>query len=361
MTAANPARPGIAALSSYALVPDRPVPVRAKLDFNESPFDVPDEVKETVLARLRARRWSLYPEFGSGRLRGAIAASLGRSPDQIVVGNGSGEVLLAAINVFAGGGRLLLTPPTFSLYPQLAAIAQAEVVAVPLAGEDFAFDEEPILRAVGAAPGTVPLICSPNNPTGTAAGLPFLRALSEASPVALLDQAYVDFAPAEANALALVDEGRDVVVFRTLSKAFAAAGFRIGYAVARPDLAREVGKAVLPFSVDQAAEELAVALLENPAPARARVEEIVRERERVAAELSRMGAKVAPAAGNFLFVEPPGGEAERVRSELLGRGILVRDLGPAAPGRLRVTIGRREENDLFLGELRKIGSRKGSA
>lgn len=361
MTAGTPARPGIAALKSYALVPGLPVPVRAKLDFNESPFDVPDEVKEKVLARLKARRWSLYPEFGSGRLRSAIAAFLGRSPEEVLVGNGSGEILLAAINVFAGGGRLLLTPPTFSLYPQLAAIAQAEVAAVPLVGEEFAFDEAAILRALGKSPRTVPLICSPNNPTGTAAGISFLRALADASPVVLVDQAYVDFAPAEASALALVDEGRNVVVFRTLSKAFAAAGFRIGYAVARPDLAREVGKAVLPFSVDQAAEELAVALLENPAPARARVAEIVRERERVAGELSRMGAKVAPAAGNFLFVEPPGGEAERVRKKLLGRGILVRDLGPSAPGRLRVTIGRREENDLFLGELRRIVDRKGNA
>lgn len=361
MTAGTPARPGIAALKSYALVPDCPVPVRAKLDFNESPFDVPDDVKAKVLARLKARRWSLYPEFGSGRLRSAIAASLGRSPEEILVGNGSGEILLAAINVFAGGGRLLLTPPTFSLYPQLAVLAQAEVATVPLVGEDFAFDEPAILRALGTSPRTVPLICSPNNPTGTAAGTSFLRKLADASPVVLVDQAYVDFAPAEASALSLVDEGRNAVVFRTLSKAFAAAGFRIGYAVARPDLAREVGKAVLPFSVDQAAEELAVALLEDPAPARARVAEIVRERERLAGELSRMGAKVAPAAGNFLFVEPPGGEAERVRKELLGRGILVRDLGPSAPGRLRVTIGRREENDLLLAELRRIVDRKGNA
>lgn len=361
MTAGTPARPGIAALRSYALLPDLPVPVRAKLDFNESPFDVPDEVKEKVLARLKARRWSLYPEFGSGRLRAAIAAFLGRSPEEILVGNGSGEILLAAINVFAGGGRLLLTPPTFSLYSQLAAIAQAEVVKVPLAGEDFTFDDAAILEALGGSPRTIPLICSPNNPTGTVAAIPFLREIAGASPAVLVDQAYVDFAPAEADALALVDEGRQVVVFRTLSKAFAAAGFRIGYAVARPDLVREIGKAVLPFSVDQAAEELAVALFENPAAARQRVAEIVRERERVAGELSRMGAKVAPASGNFLFVEPPGGEAERVRRELLGQGILVRDLGRSAPGRFRVTIGRREENDLFLEELRKVAGRRGRA
>ncbi|MFI5181117.1 MAG: pyridoxal phosphate-dependent aminotransferase [Thermoanaerobaculia bacterium] len=358
MKARNPARPGIAALESYSLVPELALPVRAKLDFNESPFDVPDDVKEKVFARLKARRWSLYPEFGSGRLRNAIAASLERRPEEIVVGNGSGEILLAAINVFAGGGRLLLTPPTFSLYPQLAAIAQADVVAIPLLGDGFAFDEAAVLRSVEESPRTIPLLCSPNNPTGTAADVGFLRRLAAAAPVLLVDQAYVDFAPDEASAFPLVDEGRDAVVFRTLSKAFAAAGFRIGYAVARPELAREVTKAILPFSVDQAAEELAVALLENPAPARARVLEIVRERERVAGALIRMGAKVAPAAGNFLFVEPPGGEPSRVRKELLALGILVRDLGPSAPRRIRVTIGRREENDLFLEELGQIVRRK---
>jgi histidinol-phosphate aminotransferase len=354
MTKGTPARPGIAALKSYELAPETPVPLRAKLDFNESPYDVPDAVKERVLTRLKAKRWSRYPEFGSGRLKSAIAAAAGRSPEEIVVGNGSGEILLAAVNAFAGGGELVLTPPTFSLYPQLAAIAQAEVVEAPLLGEDFAFDEEAILRAVARTPRTVPLICSPNNPTSGVAGVGFLRKLADAAPVLLVDQAYVDFAPPEASALPLVDEGLNVVVFRTLSKAFAAAGFRIGYAVARPELACEVAKAVLPFSVDHAAEELAVVLLEEPAEARERVAAIVMERERVVARLKGMGAKVAPAFGNFVFVEPPGGEAESARKELLLRGVLVRDLGPLAPGRLRVTIGLPEENDLFLSELARI-------
>lgn len=351
MTREIPVRPGIRALRSYSLVTETPVPVRAKLDFNESPYDVPDEIKERVAARLLARRWAHYPEFGAGRLRRAIAATHGRPPEEIVVGNGSGEVLLAAVNVFAGGsGTVLLTPPTFSLYPQLAAIAGAGVREVPLAGEDFAFDEEALLSAA-ASPGAIPLICSPNNPTGGVARPEFLRRLAAVAPVVLVDQAYVDFAPPAASALPLVSECGNVVVFRTLSKAYSAAGFRIGFAVAREDLAREIGKAILPFNVDQASEELAVALLENPAPARERVARIVAERERVGGALSSMGAKVAPAAGNFLFVAPPGRDACAVRRSLLEQGVLVRDLGPAAPGRLRVTVGLPEENDLFLSEF----------
>ena len=352
MTRENLVRPGIRALRSYSLVPETPVPVRAKLDFNESPYDVPQEIKERVASRLLARRWALYPEFGAGRLRKAIAESIGRRPGEIVVGNGSGEAILAAINVFAGGGgTVLLTPPTFSLYPQLAAITGALLREVPLAGEEFAFDEEALLSAVAATPRSIPLICSPNNPTGGTAPLEFLRRLAAAAPVVLVDQAYVDFAPPEASALPLVFECGNVVVFRTLSKAYSAAGFRIGFAVAPEDLAREIGKAILPFNVDQASEELAVALLETPALARARVAEIVAERERLVRELSAMGAKMAPAAGNFLFVAPPGRAAEAVHQALLAKGILVRYLGPVAPGRLRVTVGRPEENDIFLTEF----------
>ncbi len=357
----TPARPGIAAFKSYSLVPEMPVPVRAKLDFNESPWDVPEKVKDRMLSRLKARRWSRYPEFGSGRLKRALAAASGRSPDGIVAGNGSGEVLLAAINVFAGGGELVLTPPTFSLYPQLAAISQAHVVEVPLLGDDFDFDEAGLLRAAARTPRTVPLVCSPNNPTSNVADVGFLRRLADPSPILLVDQAYVDFAPREADALPLVDEGRNVVVFRTLSKAFAAAGFRIGYAVARPELARELSKAILPFSVDQAAEELALALLEEPGAARDRVEATVRERERVVAALRTMGAKVVPAAANFVLFGMPGVEAERLRRELLLAGILVRDPAPAAPGRLRVTIGLPAENDLFLSELARIARAKETA
>ncbi len=347
-----PVRPEIRALRAYSLVPETPVPVKAKLDFNESPYDVPDEIKRRVASRLLARRWALYPEFGAGRLRRAIATSAGRSPEEILVGNGSGEVVLAALSVFAGGGgTVLLTPPTFSLYPQLAAIAGARIAEVPLWGDDFTIDEEALLAAVRANPRAIPLVCSPNNPTGGTARREFLRRLADAAPVVLVDQAYVDFAPGEASALPLVSECANVVVFRTLSKAFSAAGFRIGYAVAPPDLAHEIGKAILPFNVDLASEELAVALLEDPAPARARVVEIVAERERVIERLRAFGAKVAPAAGNFFFVAPPGGGAEAIRMALLHRGVLVRDLGGSAPGRLRVSVGRREENDLFLAEF----------
>lgn len=346
-------REEIRTLRAYRLSPEDAPPLRAKLDFNESPYDVPEEIRAEVLARLSAKRWGRYPEFGAPRVKRAIAEATGRRPEEIVVGNGSGEVILAAVSVLAGGGSLVLPTPTFSLYGQIAAIAAARVVDVPRAGPDFAIPEDAFL-AEASLPGAVPLVCSPNNPTGGVARREFVETLLRAAAVVLVDQAYVDFAGPADDVLPLLDAHANLVVFRTLSKAYAAAGFRIGYAIAPPELAREIEKAVLPFSVDLAAEELAVSVLSRPEVARDRVNRIVSERGRVAAALAALGCLVAPSSANFLFVLPPGDRSGRVRRELLDRGILVRDMMEAAPGRIRVTIGTPEENDLFIESLAEV-------
>ena len=348
-----PVREEIRALRAYRLAPEDAPPIRAKLDFNESPFDVPGEIRADVLARLAAKRWGRYPEFGAPRLKKAIAEAIGRRPEEIVVGNGSGEVILAAVSVFAGGRTLVLPTPTFSLYGQISAIAAARVTDIPREGADFELAEEEFLEA-SARPGAVPLVCSPNNPTGGVVRSAFLDRLLDIAAVVLLDQAYVDFAPSADDALLSFGSRQNLVVFRTLSKAYAAAGFRIGYAVAPPALVVEIEKAVLPFSVDLAAEELAVAVLAHPEVARSQVARIVAERGRVAEALAAAGCAVATSSANFLFVRPPDGDAARVRRGLLDRGILVRDMTAAAPGRLRVSIGSRAENDLFLEALQEV-------
>jgi histidinol-phosphate aminotransferase len=347
-------RPEIRALRAYRFAPV-PEGLLAKLDFNESPADVPDEAKDVALAAIRARRFALYPEFGSLRLRAALAASVGLSPDQVVPGNGSGEALLAAVSVFAGcGGTLLLAPPVFSLYVQMAGIAGAHVAAVPLAGDDFRLDEEAFLARAAEGERTVPLLCSPNNPTGGTVSRQFVRRLCAVSPVVLLDQAYVDFSDEEDDLLPLLADLPNLVLFRTLSKAYSIAGLRVGYAAARPDVAEEIGKAILPFSVDVGAEEIAVAVLARGEEVRARCRGIARERERVAAALGALGARVVPSRANFLFLVPPGGDGARIFRDLRTRGVLVRDQTAVAPGALRVTVGTPEENDLFLSTLKEV-------
>ncbi|MBK9090446.1 MAG: aminotransferase class I/II-fold pyridoxal phosphate-dependent enzyme [Holophagales bacterium] len=347
-------RPEIRALRAYRFDPV-PAGLRAKLDFNESPADVPTEAKDAALAALRARRFAFYPEFGSLRLRAALAASVGIPPEQVVPGNGSGEAILAAVSVFAGcGGTLLLAPPVFSLYVQMAGIAGADVATVPLVGADFRLDEEAFLSRAAGGERTVPLLCSPNNPTGGTVSRDFVRRLCSVAPVVLLDQAYVDFSEEEDDLLPLLAELRNLVLFRTLSKAYAIAGLRVGYAAARPDVAEEIAKAILPFSVDIGAEEIALAALACRGEVRERCRGIARERERVAAALRALGARVAPSRANFLFFVPPDGDGARVFRDLRTRGVLVRDQTDAVPGALRVTVGTPEENDLFLSILREV-------
>jgi len=347
-------RPEIRALRPYRFEAGPDV-VRAKLDFNESPGDVPAPAKAVALAALGARRFALYPEFGAPRLRAALAANAGLAPEQVVPSNGSGEAILAAVSIFAGcGGTLLVAPPVFSLYFQMAAIVGAKVATVPLVGEDYRIDEEAFLAAATKGERTVPLLCSPNNPTGGALSRGFVRRLCAVAPIVLVDQAYADFAEAEDDLLPLLPELPNLVVFRTLSKAYSVAGLRVGWAAARTDVAEEVGKAILPFSVDVGAEEIALAALAGREEVRARCRAIAVERERVAGALRSLGARVAPSRANFLFLVPPGGDGDRVWRDLRARGVLVRDLSGAAPGALRVSIGTPEENDLFLATLKEV-------
>lgn len=347
-------RPEVRAVRAYRFSPV-PEGLRAKLDFNESPADVADEVKDAALSAIRARRFAHYPEFGALRLRAALAASAGLSPAQVVPANGSGEAILAAVSVFAGcGGTLLLAPPVFALYAQMAGIAGARVAAVPLAGDDFRLDEEAFLARAAEGERTVPLLCSPNNPTGGTVSRVFVRRLCAVSPVVLLDQAYVDFSEEEDDLLPLLGELPNLVLFRTLSKAYSIAGLRVGYAAVRPDLAEEIAKAILPFSVDLGAEEVALAVLARGDEVRARCRAIALERERVAAVLRALGARVAPSRSNFLFFVPPGGDGARVFRALLDRGVLVRDQTSVVAGALRVTVGTRAENDLFLTTFEEV-------
>ena len=347
-------RPEIRALAGYAAPALGATKPGVKLDFNESPFDVPDEVKAVVLERLAARRWSLYPERRNPRLVAALAAAHGLSDDEVAVGNGSGELILAAVSVFAGqGGTLLIAPPTFSLYKQMAAICGANLASVPRRGPDLSIDEDAFL-AGAAARSAIPLVCSPNNPTGGVAPLSFVRRLAASAPVVLLDQAYVDFASPEDDALPLLAELPNLVVFRTLSKAFAAAGFRIGWMAARAEVLEEIEKAYLPYSVDHASEELALALHERPEISARLCALLASERERLASGLRALGITVPISRANFVFFAPPDADGKGLHARLLARGIAVRELHATHPGHLRVTVGSPEQNDLFLSVLKEL-------
>lgn len=333
----------VAAMTAYTLELRE---AEVKLNQNESPFDVPREIKERVLARAVERPWNIYPDFESMALREAIARAYGFSADNVLVGNGSNELLGAAIGTFVGPGTPVVFPrPTFTLYEKLVTIAGGTPVPIDFSPESGLLPLEQLLA--NAAPGVVVIVCSPNNPTGGVLPAGGLQKLLDTGATVLFDRAYGDFAGDELPPL-----GDRLVTFSTFSKAWGLAALRVGWLASTAKTAREIRKVKLPYSLNVISESIAVAALDERALRDEHVRAIVEERERVAAEL-RAFAEVFPSRANFLAFRVS--DAKALFEELHRAGVLVRDVSGYAGMRncLRVSIGTREQNDRFLNATKR--------
>lgn len=342
-------REAIASMRAYTLEPRL---AEVKLDQNESPFDVPADVKARVLERVASRPWNLYPDFELVRIREAYASAFGITADEVLFGNGSNELLLATLATFVEPGTSVIFPsPTFTLYEKLVRTLGGTAVPVafdPATGE---LPVEGMLAAAGEQTKAIFVVCSPNNPTGGTLKEGDLGKLLDRGTV-LLDRAYAEF---DDGGRALPSHPR-LVVFRTFSKAFGLAGLRIGAVVSTAANCREIRKVKLPYNLNFVSEEAAIALLEQPELIRARVAAIVSERERLLAALGGIaGVRPFPSRANFIAFEVSQ-SPRRIFDELLARGILVRDVSsyPGMSSSLRVSVGSPEQNDRFLRALREV-------
>lgn len=351
-------KPRVRELKAYTLSPDR---ASVKINQNENPWDLPEAVKRETLRRMSERAWSRYPDFIPSSLHEKLAAFAGWRADGVVAGNGSNELIQATLMVTVGEGkRVLICEPTFALYRQVATILGGEVLSVPL-DERLQFDVEALREAIERDEPDVTILCSPNNPTGCRIEHEDLERLLEATGgIVVVDEAYFDF---DGQSVAPLLEGHaNLAVFRTFSKALALAALRVGYLLAAPELAREVGKAVLPYNLNafsQTAAEVAVEMYETElAPT---VRRITAERERLYEGLRNIGG-LAPVRShaNFMVVRSEI-EPKQVFRELLARDILVRDVSgyPALTDYFRVSVGTPEENDRLLAALVEIFSKEG--
>jgi histidinol-phosphate aminotransferase len=321
-------------------------PHRIKLNQNESCWDWPAEIKREISDRLAATRWNRYPELVPRDLQRKLGAFNAVDPDQIVVGKGSNEILQAvATVVLRPNDRVCTLTPTFAVYRRLAEQRSAHVVECVL-DENFRPVPEVVRKASQQARLTI--LCNPNSPTGTLIPRSLIGRVVEESPgIVVVDEAYGDYSGV--TALGLLPSRPNLVITRTFSKAFALAGFRIGYAIMNPDLAREVQKGLLPFNVDVPSLIAAEVLLDHYDLVQARAGQVRRERERLIERLNSLpGVKAWPSRANFFLLELPGGP-QRAFAHLLSRGILVRDVSgyPGCENVLRVTVGSPRENDLL--------------
>jgi histidinol-phosphate aminotransferase len=327
-----------------------------KLNQNENPWDAPARIKEEVLRRFAARKWSQYPDFVPAQLNECLAGFAGWKPDGIIAGNGSNELIQALLMVTMEPGKtLLLSEPTFTLYRQVATVLGGKVETVFLTS-DLEYDGEALRRFVEDKQPDVTIICSPNNPTGCVIDDGALKALLKtARGLVVIDEAYHEFA--DRSVVPLLTEYKNLIVLRTFSKAMAAAALRIGYLLASPELVREIGKAVLPYNVNVFSQIVAEVAVENyESELRPLVKQIVAERERLSAALSQIDG-LAPVASqaNFILVKSAI-DPKRIFTELLTRDILIRDVSgyPMLSEYFRFSVGTPEQNDYVLKAIREV-------
>lgn len=332
------------------------VPVR--LNTNESPYPPPDEFTTELGRRIADIAWNRYPDRTASALRAAIARSHGVGVDQVFAGNGSNEILQTLLLAFAGAGRKVLTfEPTYQLHAHIARITGAEVVSAPR-GADFRIDQSKLAEVFSTYSPDVTFVCSPNNPTGVVEDEETVRAIIEKAPgLVIVDEAYAQFA--SWSAIDLVDESRALVVTRTYSKTWSMAAARLGYLVGPKWLVEEIDAVVLPYHLD-AAKQIAGALaLEFTNDMNSRVREIVASRDQIESAFSTLPVDFWPSGANFILFRPRGMDGRKVWSELVEKGVLIRDCSswPGLTNCLRVTIGTPEENDLFLKSLSEVLSK----
>ncbi|HEY8295670.1 MAG TPA: histidinol-phosphate transaminase, partial [Micrococcaceae bacterium] len=325
-----PLREGLRGLRPYG-APQLDVPVL--LNVNENTHGVPDDAREAILKAVAEALEGLnrYPDREFTELRRSLAAYLGHglSEDNIWAANGSNEVLQQLLQAFAGAGRTAMGfPPTYSMYPLLASGTGTRYMAGERGG-DFTLTAASAADQVRRAAPNVVFLCSPNNPTGTALAPDVVEAVYEAGEasqaVVIVDEAYAEFAhDGTASALSLLPGRERLVVSRTMSKAFALAGARIGYLAAGAGVADALRLVRLPYHLSALTQATAVAALRNSDALLANVEDIKIQRDRIVAGLLDLGLKPAPSDSNFVFF---GGLADphAIWQGLLDAGVLIRD------------------------------------
>jgi len=337
--------------------PQLDVPVA--LNTNENSYPVPAVVVEAMTKAVAAAASGLnrYPDREFTALREALAAYLSRSgsvigADQVWAGNGSNEVLLHLLQAFGGPGRTALGfTPAYSMHPIITTTTGTTWVdglRGVAGGGAFDLDAASAVEQVRAHRPDVVFLCSPNNPTGTALSLDTVVAVHDAAPDALIvvDEAYAEFArPGTPSALTLLEGRPRLVVTRTMSKAFALAGGRLGYLAADPALVDALRLVRMPYHLATQTQAVALAALEHADLMLETVGAIKAERDRLVAELTAMGLDPVPSDANFVLF---GGleDSQTTWSALLERGVLVRDVGIAHY--LRVTAGTPQETTAFL-------------
>jgi histidinol-phosphate aminotransferase len=319
-----------------------------KLNTNENPYPPSPRVFDALREALTADRLRKYPDPLGTRFRQVAGRALGVDPDAVLIGNGSDDILTILTRAFVGEGGLVVSPsPSYLLYRTLAEIQGARFETVPFTPDWGLPSPWPKRDA------SITCLASPNSPSGTCVPLADVERLAdELRGPLVVDEAYADFA--DGNALALARQGR-VIVTRTLSKSYALAGVRFGFAVAAPALVRELVKVKDSYNCDALSLAAAAAALDDQAHMLAMRDKVRTTRARLGRELTALGFRVTPSQANFVWARRDDRPVRPIFEELKRRNVLVRYMNYEGYGEgLRVSVGTDAEIDRLLAELRAI-------
>jgi histidinol-phosphate aminotransferase len=327
------------------------VEVRVRLNTNESPFPPPAAWQEQLADDVASIEFNRYPDRSAKALRTAIGALHGVGAEQIFVANGSNEVLQTLCLAYGGFGRSALTfEPTYAMHSHIARVSGAKVHTYDRRA-DYTIDPDVMRQAIRTHRPELVFLCSPNNPTGLAEPRDLIEScVNESNGMVVVDEAYGQFAPRSAQEF--VHDDTDVVIVRTFSKTWSMAAARLGYLIAPAAIITELDKVVLPYHLDAMKQAAGTLALRFEHDMRARVEELVSQRNELLQGLRSLGVDPFESVANFVLFRP-GMDATAVWQGLVDRSVLVRNCAswPGLQGCLRVTVGTAEENVLFLEAL----------
>ncbi|MCL6612249.1 MAG: histidinol-phosphate transaminase [Peptococcaceae bacterium] len=343
------ARPDLKGLQPYEA---HYAPGVIRLDANENPHDFPQEARDYIMSRVGPQFFGRYPDPLARDLVSDLAAHYGLGAENLMVGNGSDEIILNIMLAFGAGRKVFIAAPTFSMYGIHARVAGAVPVEVPR-GPEFEVDVEAMVRAGGREPGVM-VVCNPNNPTGNATDPADIEALARSvNSLLVVDEAYIEFGGE--SCVPLLGKYPNLAIMRTFSKAFGLAGLRLGYLLAGPAVIRELMRIKQPFNVNSFTQLAGRSVIRFRDLFEAPIRRIVAGRDRLARRLRELpGVTVYPSVANFLLIRTNRAAYEVYRL-LLDGGVLVRHLNLGERGEfLRVTVGTERENDIFIARLKTI-------
>jgi histidinol-phosphate aminotransferase len=343
-------RKSIQELKEYSVPQDK---YEVKLNQNESPYDVPKDLKEEIIKQMMNTDWNRYPSRTAIPLVEAISEYTNFPKEGIVAANASNEIIQGIFQAICDpGDKMVAISPGFAIYPYLSQIMDLNLAEVPLL-EDFSFDVPAIIKEGKDAKLVV--LALPNNPTGTTISNEQIEEIAQnINGIFVVDEAYFEFS--KKTAISLLDKYDNIIIIRTLSKAFGLAGLRLGYLLTNADIASAVQKAKLPFSVGIFGQIAGEILLKKNEYIKDVVKKILDEKEKVFSELEGIPTiEPVPSFTNFILFRTQKISGKELFEEMYRRGVLLRFFNtPRLKDTLRVTIGKPDQNEIFLKTLKEV-------